>query len=248
LETLDEIMDHLGIDQTKIIESKPSWSENLVRFLTNPMVAPLLMTLGFIGLLFEIKSPGFGFPGAAGLFCLSLFFGSHLLVGLADIWEIILMFTGLFLIILEIFVIPGFGIAGIGGGGLMLWSMYKMLLGEYPAPDDIQNALFGLNIGIVGAVVAGILLFKFLTRSKFYHRVVPITSQKKSDGYSVSKGFEVLIGKSGISITDLRPAGMIAIEGKRYQSMTIGEYIEEGCQVIVEGLNENQLVVKELNK
>ena len=102
-----------------------SWSEMLVRLLTNPIVSPLFMSLGMLGLFMEIKSPGFGVPGVLGLTCLSLFFGSHLLVGLADTTEILILFAGILLILLEILVIPGFGISGISGICLIFYSFFK---------------------------------------------------------------------------------------------------------------------------
>lgn len=244
LETLESVLAYLDAEDAEIVEMKSSWSEDLVRFLTSPTVAPLLMTLGFLGLLFEVKSPGFGFPGAAGLVLLALFFGSHLLVGLADIFELILLVGGVVLVLLEIFVIPGFGVAGILGGGMVIWGMYQMLLGEYPNAEETRQALFGLNIGIIGAVAGGIFLFKILIKSKVYQRMVPYSPQMKSEGYSISKGYEKLIGQNGVASTDLRPSGTIAFEGKRLQVMTRGEYIEKDSEVKIIGVDENQLIVE----
>ncbi len=243
IETLDQLLQFLGESDARMVRMRSSWSEKLVRFLTSPTVAPLLMTLGFLGLLFEIKSPGFGFPGAAGLLLLALFFGSHLLVGLADISEIILLAFGILLVLLEIFVIPGFGITGIAGGLLILWSMYQMLLGTHPGPEETRGALYGLNIGIVGGVIAGVFFFKFLVRSRLYQRAVPYTPQKKSQGYSISQGYEKLIGRVGVATSDLRPAGTADISGERYQVMTTGEYLIKGVQIEVKGIDENQLIV-----
>ena len=90
---------YLELEDSTIIEESPNWSEEIVRFFTSPTVAPLLMSLGFLGLMFEIKSPGFGVPGIAGLICLGLFFGAHLFVGLADMTEILLLGFGFLLIL-----------------------------------------------------------------------------------------------------------------------------------------------------
>ena len=92
---ISSILAPLNLSEAQIIEITESWSEMLVRFLTNPMVAPLFMSLGMLGLFMEIKSPGFGVPGIIGLLCLGLFFGSHLLVGLADITEFLFLFAGI---------------------------------------------------------------------------------------------------------------------------------------------------------
>ena len=242
-ETVESIMQHLQLIDSELIEITPSWSEKIVRFLTKPAVAPLLMTLGFLGLLFEVKSPGIGVPGIAGLIFLALFFGSHLLVGLADMVEILMLIGGILLIILEIFIIPGFGIAGIGGGILVLWSLFKMLLGEYPNPVDFQNAYLGLSIGIVGVIIGGIVIFKAITQSDYYSKIIQFKPQRKEEGYTISKGYEKLIGENGIAQTDLRPTGKAIIKKNIYQVMSTGDYIENGSSISVIGVDENQLIV-----
>jgi len=242
-ENIESLIDYLGFDNSQTKKITSTWSEELVRFLTNPTVAPLLMSLGFLGLLFEVKSPGLGFPGIAGIIFLTLFFGSHFLVGLADIIEIILLFFGILLVILEILIIPGFGIAGITGGGLILWSIFYMLLGEYPSAQDYSDAYFGLSIATIGAIAAGILLFKIITESKYYSQVIEFKPQRKQDGYSISKGFEKFVGKSGISTTDLRPSGKINIDNQIFQAISTGDYINKNSKIIVLRIDENQMVV-----
>ena len=242
-ENIESLIDYLGFDNSQTKKITSTWSEELVRFLTNPTVAPLLMSLGFLGLLFEVKSPGLGFPGIAGIIFLTLFFGSHFLVGLADIIEIILLFFGILLVILEILIIPGFGIAGITGGGLILWSIFYMLLGEYPSAQDYSDAYFGLSIATIGAIAAGILLFKIITESKYYSQIIEFKPQRKQDGYSISKGFEKFVGKSGISTTDLRPSGKINIDNQIFQAISTGDYINRNSKIIVLRIDENQMVV-----
>ena len=244
IETFDLLVEYLDLVDYKVITIKSTWSEDLVRFLTNPTVAPLLMSLGFLGLLFEVKSPGLGFPGLAGIIFLGLFFGSHLLVGLADMIEILILFFGIILIFLEILIIPGFGVAGIFGGGLILWSIFYMLLGEYPNPEDYDNAYIGLSIATLGCLVCGILLFKAITQSKLYSKIIEYKPQRKEDGYSISKGYEKLIKKKGKASTDLRPSGKVEIDNNIYQAITTGDYIEKNSDIIVINIEENLLVVK----
>ena len=246
-ETIELVLSHLGLSNAELVELTPSWSEEIVRFLTKPAVAPLLMTLGFLGLLFEVKSPGIGFPGFAGLLFLALFFGSHLLVGLADMVEILILIGGIILVFLEIFIIPGFGIAGISGGCLILWSLFNILLTEHPNPEDFQNAYLGLSIGIVGIIIGGIVIFKAITKSDYYSKIIEFKPQRKEEGYSISKGYEKLVGKTGTAITDLRPAGKVIINTKTYQVMSTGDYIENGSSISVIGVDENQLLVTKLS-
>ncbi|SVE28405.1 uncharacterized protein METZ01_LOCUS481259, partial [marine metagenome] len=204
LNNLDNVLEHMNLEDAERVEIKESWSEMLVRFLTNPTVAPLFMSLGMLGLFFEIKSPGFGIPGILGLTCLALFFGSHLLVGLADMTEFIILFSGIILILLEILVVPGFGVTGISGIILCFYAFFKMLIGVYPAPEDYQAAYMGLSMGMITAFIAAVILYKTLPQMEFYKKLIPFTPQKSEEGFTISKGYEALIGEKGQAITDLR--------------------------------------------
>ena len=246
LADMNSVLQHLGLAETSPVEVTESWSELLVRFLTNPMVAPLLMSLGMLGLFFEIKSPGFGVPGILGLVLLALFFGSHLLVGLADMTEMLILSAGIILILLEILVIPGFGIAGISGICLTLYAVFKMLIGNYPSPADYQSAYVGLTIASLAAFGAAVILYNTLPKTKLYQRIIPFMAQKKTEGYTISRGIEKLIGEKGTVDTDLRPAGKVIIAGEHYQAMSQGDFIEKGTEIIVDSTDENQLVVKKV--
>ena len=246
LNTIDDVLNHMNLQNGKKVKIKESWSEILVRFLTNPTVAPLFMSLGMLGLFFEIKSPGFGVPGIMGLACLALFFGSHLLVGLADMTEFIILFSGIILILLEILVIPGFGVAGISGIILCFYAFFKMLIGAYPSPEDYQAAYMGLSIGIITTVIAAVILYKTIPKTELYNRLIPFTPQKSEEGFTISRGYETLIGETGKTTTDLRPSGKVKIQGKIYQAFSHGDYIDKGEEILVDSIDENQLLVKKV--
>ena len=243
INSFEDLLSHLEIPEAEVVDNSTNWSEDIVRFFTSPTVAPLLMSLGFLGLMFEIKSPGFGVPGIGGLLCLGLFFGSHLLVGLADMTEILILGIGILLILAEVFIVPGFGITGISGIGFLLYGLFLILLGEYPQGSDYNNAFWGLNIGIVGSLIAVIMFFKFIIKSKFYSKVIPVQTQKKSDGFSISAGYEKLIGEIGITKTALRPVGIMVISNKEYHCRSKGDFIEPNNEVKIEGVEENELIV-----
>ena len=114
-ENLNALMDSLGISDPEIVETGENWSETVVRFLTNPIVASLLTTFGFLGILFELQSPGWGIPGSVGLTCLILSLGASYIAELATMSDMLFIFAGVALLLLEVLVIPGFGIAGISG-------------------------------------------------------------------------------------------------------------------------------------
>ena len=246
IETYDDLLIYLNFADAETIEVTETWSEVLVRFLTNPMVAPLFMSLGMLGLFMEIKSPGFGVPGIFGLICLGLFFGSHLLVGLADMTEMLILFAGIMLILLEILVIPGFGVAGISGIGLIFYAFFKMLIGTYPSPADYQFAYLGLSVGIITAFIMAVIIYKTFPKTELYQRLIPFSPQKSTEGFTISKGYEKLKGERGKTITDLRPSGKVEIGGNVYQAMSHGNYIDRGQSILVDGIDESQLLVKKV--
>jgi len=246
VESFSALLEKLKIDDNEVIEIEESWSELLVRFLTNPTFAPILMSLGMIGLFFEIKSPGFGVPGGLGLLCLALFFGSHLLVGLADATEMLILVVGIILVLLEILVIPGFGVAGIAGFLMIMYSLFKMLIGEHPLPEEFNIAMRSMSYSFVLMMGLGALIFRALTHSEYYKKIVPVSGQSSAEGYSISKGYKNLVGQTGVTTSILRPSGRVEIHGQVYQAMSTGEFIESGESVTVSGTDENQIIVKKV--
>jgi len=246
LGTIEDVLKYLGLEDAEQKSTEESWSEKLVRFLTNPVVAPLFMSLGMLGLFMEIKSPGFGVPGTVGFICLALFFGSHFLVGLADMTEVLILLAGIALILMEILVIPGFGVVGISGIVVVFYSFYKMLIGTYPSPEDYYLAYMGLSVGIITSIIIAVIFYNTFPHTELYKKLIPFTPQKSEEGFTISKGYEKLVGENGKTTTDLRPSGKVEISGKYYQAMSHGDYIESGSKIVVDGVDENQLLVKKV--
>ena len=119
-DTFEEVLSALGISNATIRSAKENWSENFVRFLTNPVVASLLTTFGFLGILFELQSPGWGIPGTFGAVCLALSLGASYIVRLATMTDFLIIFVGVLLLLVEVLLIPGFGLAGLSGIGILL--------------------------------------------------------------------------------------------------------------------------------
>ncbi len=239
-ETLDDLLAAMDLGGVEIITFSPSWSERLVRFLTDPVVSSLLMSIGFMGLIFELRSPGFGVGGIIGVVALSLFFGASFMAELATVTEVLILLAGVILVLLEVFVIPGFGVAGISGIILMLWGMYNMLLSAYPMPEQIKGAFLGLNIGIIGAILAGIVMLRALLGSKFFKRNVPIGGLE----FNVSVGLDSLLGSSGQTLTPCMPTGKADFAGRQVNITTRGEFLDEGATVVVLAVEGNTAIVR----
>src|SRR5690606_32285024 len=142
----EDLLASIGASNATVVDTRVNWAERLVRFLTHPMVAPFLLSFGFLGLLIELKTPAFGLAGIAGITSLALFFGSHFIIGLAG-WEVaILLGLGLILLGVEVLVLPGFGIAGIMGTLALVSSIFLSLIGRFPTSGDMMIAV-GVLVG-----------------------------------------------------------------------------------------------------
>ncbi len=243
-DTFEEVLAALELTGAEVIDFSPNWSEVIVRFLTDPVVSSLLMTIGLLGLLFEVRTPGFGVGGIIGIIALVLFFGTSFIAQLANFTEVLIFLTGLTLLLLEIIAIPGFGLAGIGGIALMLWGMYEMLLGEYPTPYQLERAFIGLNIGIIGGIVGTILLLRVFVTSKFFKKHVPFQAEE----YSVALGMEGLASQVGVTLTKCMPTGKADFSGRHVNVTSRGEHIPKNTQVEVIKVEGNTAFVRQLSQ
>jgi len=249
VENIDALLDSLGYTEFKIIESLENWSEDIVRFLTDPVVASLLTTFGFLGILFELQSPGWGIPGFVGLTCLILSLSASYIAQLATMSDMLFIFSGLILILLEALVIPGFGIAGLSGFCLTIYGLYLLLLPDVPVSEEIMGqAMDGFLIGLVGAIIGLFLLLKFMVKTKFWKQLTSPDSQKKEDGYSNSFGWEHLKGEEGIADTDLHPSGWMRTKDQRLFVVSEGEFIDKEKKIIILSVDGNRILVREIEK
>ena len=243
-ESFEEVLAFLGLQDAEVVDLRVNWSEKLVRFLTDPTVSSLLMTLGFLGLLFEIQSPGWGIPGTVGLVCLTLFFGASLLTELATMTELLIIGVGVVLIVVEVFVIPGFGVVGLLGGLTIMAGLFMMLLPEHFLPADISAASWGFTIAIIGGLLALYLMGKALIKTDFWMKITLPFSEKSTEGYSTSLGLGNLVGESGKAVSDLRPSGWATVGEKKLFVVTEGEFVANGDNLKILTVDGNRVVVR----
>lgn len=241
------VLNYLNIEKPKIKEGRPNWSERLVRFLTHPIVSPLLLTLGFLGIFYELQIPGWGLSGTLGLIFLGLFFWGHYLVGLASWTEVIIFFIGILLLLLEILVIPGFGITGISGIVLILLGIYLSLV-KHPldvgGKAQVYSALSTLSLSIILTFIIVVLTWKFLPKTGLWKRIILDFSETKRAGFQLTPSFEQYLGKSGKSLTVLRPTGRALIKGNTLDVITEGEFIDKDKEIKVVKVEGNKIIVK----
>ena len=236
LTDLNEVMAAYGFEDADIIEVGENWGESVVRFLNNPIISSLLIMIGLVGMFTEIKSPGWGLPGTAAVIALTLFFGTSYILELASVIEILLFIVGVVLLIVEIFIVPGFGIFGISGIILMVAGLFLGLLSDFKFIDwtIISMALVQLAGSFVLSLILIYFLSKVLPKTQVWNKLILADNIESKSGYTVAKPeYQNLKGKIGKALTDLRPSGTVIIEGKRIDVVTTGEFIEEGSEVIV---------------
>lgn len=240
-----DVLARIGKPGEKTTAVEINWAERVVRFLTDPVVASLLMTIGFLGLIIEIKTPGFGLGGAIAIVALTLFFGSHYIVKLAGIGELLLLAAGITLVLLELFVFPGFGLPGLAGIALVVTSLFFSLMGSMPGRDDFTAAIHTLGWTFLFTIAAGVVLVRYLPRSRLFSRISMSTVESAGSGFSSADGAtDALSGKRGVALSDLRPAGKAEIAGERIDVVTEGGYIEKGTPVVVIEVSGARVVVR----
>jgi membrane-bound serine protease (ClpP class) len=229
----DALLATIGAPAATVVDTQVNWAERVVRFLTNPLVAPFLLSLGFLGLLIEIKTPAFGLAGFAGMTSLGLFFGSHLIIGLAG-WEVvILLAAGLILVIAEMLFIPGFGIAGILGGLAILASIFLSLIGSIPTQQDIMTALTVILASLTLTGVMAWQLIRRLPEDKRARRILLQTSTSREEGYISGTVHAELVGTDGVALTDLRPAGTGQFGDEYVDVVSEGNWVMAGTPIRV---------------
>jgi membrane-bound serine protease (ClpP class) len=238
VKNLDALLEKLGYENAEIRNVDESFAEKLARFLTHPVVIPILMTIGSLGLVLELYSPGFGLPGLAGLTSLLLFFYGHLVAGLAGFETLILFVLGIGLILMEFFV-PG-GIAGAIG-------FLAIIASFFIASDNVVHMGISLLIALTASVLVSILMIRvFGKRMKLFKRIILTDSTSTEKGYVSNKNRLELIGVEGITLTPLRPSGTILIEDERIDVVSEGAFIPKDRKVRILKTEGSRIVVREV--
>ncbi|NOY37932.1 MAG: nodulation protein NfeD [Chlorobi bacterium] len=240
-ESIAGVLDKAGIKDYEIKEFILSPLDKIIGFLVSPVVSGLLLMVIIGGIYFELRTPGVGFPLAASVLAAILYFAPLYLEGLAQHWEIILFIVGLILITVEIFAIPGFGVAGISGIILAVTGLSLSMVDNVVFSFDPSLAFLMLLKAIFIVLIAGLmgLIFAFiLTKELFTSRKLRFalnTTQQKDAGFiGVSADiFQNLVGKHGVAKTVLRPAGKIEINGETYDARAEVGFIDRGEKIMV---------------
>jgi len=230
----------------------PTWEEALFAFLTSPTIAGLLLMAGLGGIYVEVRTPGFGAPGIIGATCLALFFGSHMVLGMAEWIDIVLIMCGFALIVAEVFLLPGFGIAGILGFTCLIAGAYMAMV-KAPIPDpsfywemiDMHEALYSLTVTFISFLIFVFASGFILPYTPMGKALILNDSQATDAGFIAQTAEEVqeALGQVGTAATALRPSGRGRFGTKKFDVVTRGEFIDAGTPIRIIESSGNRHVV-----
>ncbi len=252
-ESLKEVISKLGIKEYELKSYTPSGMDKVIGFLINPMLSGVLIMIIIGGIYFELQSPGIGFALAASVIAALLYFAPLYLEGMAENWEVILFIVGVVLMMVEIFAIPGFGVAGVAGIIAMITGLTLSLVDNVVFEDPeftgegLGLLMKSLSLVLVAALLGLILSLwttkKLLTTSAFSN--LSLKSEQQVDKGYIAVGTEQqsLVGEPGVAHTVLRPSGRVRVNDKIYDAMAEYGYIEKGESVKIVRYESGQVYV-----
>lgn len=233
---IDELLDDLNIEKENLVSYQITNSLKMLNFFSNPIFLSLLMMVGTLGLIFEAKTPGWGLGGTIGVLALSAFFVIQMLVNNAD-WKIPGLFAiGIVLILLEFFIIPGFGLPGIAGLAAILGAFFLSF-----GIDNWTSALGSVTSALVGIILGAILLIRYLPESMAFQRITLENSLKE---HSTDLKIELSIGNKGRVLSGLKPYGKVKFDNGIFEVSSENDFIDKNVQVKVVSISGQKITVK----
>jgi membrane-bound ClpP family serine protease len=252
----EEVCNWRRIAPTEVQTAGTDWIDAITEFLCHPWTSVVLVMLGITCLILELKMPGVVMPGIIAAICFVLFFWSHSQLHGQITWLAILLFLlGLVLIGLEVFVLPGFGVAGLSGILLMLCGLGLVAYGHWPT-DQKEWGAFAQHVGpfglsILGALACAVLLAKYLPNIPYVNKLILQPQADLEEGGEstpelVRSELAELLGAIGVAATPLRPAGKVQFGDAFVDVIAEGSYVMPGVRVQVIEIEGNRVVVKEV--
>lgn len=249
--SIAEVLEAEGIDSPQVTVHQVTIIDRIIGFLISPAVSGILILLIIGGIYFEMQTPGIGFALIVAVIAAVLFFAPLYIQGLADHWEIALFVAGIILILLEVFVIPGFGVAGILGIVCLVCGLaFSMVINDYfnftvTEPGMVFNSFLLVIASMVVAIVLMVIFGKSLLKTQAFKRLVLQDEQRAVEGYTSAKMNTELVDKAGVAKTVLRPSGKVEIDGKWYDAVALDGFVDIGEEIYVEKqINYNLFVRK----
>lgn len=237
MQSRQQIYEDLKLGNVNEITSEKSFADTIAGFISSSLISQFLLTAGFIGIVIEIITPGFGIGGLISILGFSLFFAGSILSGSTSTFAIIIFAIGIILLLIEIF-IPGFGVFGVSGIAAIFASIVM-------ASASLYQALISIFISSVITAVVVALIIKYLPKRNLSRTLFLGTNLDKEGGFVSSKEAPEYIGREALAITFLRPSGKIEIDGRMLDAVSEGRYIEKDKTVVVLKVEGSRLIVRE---
>lgn len=232
-----ELLHELDLSDATIVETETTGAEEFARFITSPIVIPILLSVASLGLIVELYTPGFGVAGTMGLVSLVLFFYGHVIAGLAGMEAIVLLVLGIILIITEFFVAGG--VLGLLGIGAIIGSLFM-------SGYSLGHMSLSISIAFIVAIIAAFILFKSIGMERGLFRHIILRDRTSTDlGYVSSANRSELVGLVGITVTQLRPSGAAEVNNERIDVVSEGKFVERGKEIEIIKVEGMRVVVRE---
>ncbi|MDA0577671.1 MAG: hypothetical protein O3B24_06175 [Verrucomicrobia bacterium] len=253
-DNLTDMLATIGHAESRVVTVEITTAEKIARVIEGFPFSGILLALGLLGLYIEFKVPGFGFPGIGGMCCLALWFWGHHIAGLSSILELLMFTVGAILLLTEIFLLPGFGAAGIAGVVMMLAAVLMSMVELPPVvPVDLPALTFPtlmrrrsvINLGFAMTLLLGamLILARYLPKTAIFGRLMLTAANTRAAGYTVEAAPATLIGRRGRAVTALRPAGIGDFDGERLSVVTHGTFVDQGSPIVVAEVEGNRIIV-----
>ncbi|MGA1875978.1 MAG: NfeD family protein, partial [bacterium] len=267
---LKGVLQKFDLEQADLVKAKPNWAEIFLRMISGSLISSLLLTIGLLALFLEFRTPTWGVAGTIGIICLALFFWGHVVLNLVGWEEVILLAVGAILLLLEVFVIPGFGLAGILGIIALIAGFSLSMVGKYPTTGEIWGAVSQIFLAFFIVFLAIILSFKSVAKSAAMQRLVlhsraghssemPHESPGADEGevrptkdmeagFGLSGPGDQYLVRHGTALTNLRPSGKGVFGNERLNVVTEGDFIEKGSPVTIIRIEGANIIVRKVKQ
>jgi len=254
VDTLDALLEAENLHKSTVRTIRLTHAERIARYIE--LFSFIFLAAGLLGIYIEFKTPGFGLPGILGGVMLAIFFWGHRIVGLSGDIELVLFALGLILLLVELLVIPGFGVTGIAGIGLILLSVFFSMIRPTPGapwfqlpPIQLEHALQNLGASLALAFAFGMLATRFLPKTKTFQHLMLNTDLANVHDAPITTADEMpVIGMTGTAITALRPAGYASVNERRVGVVASGEFIEQGDKLVISDVRGNRIIVEKTSQ
>ena len=251
VETIDALLQEVGLGDARVVRLEPTGAEQLASWLTT--ISPLLLMIGMVGIYLELKTPGFGLPGIAGLAAFILYFLGGYIAGLSGLEWVVVFILGLALLILELFIFPGTLFLGLAGGGMILASLVMAMVDIYPGMPAVpsfsqfKEPLFEVLLASLAAVVVMVAVSRLLLKTSAFRGLVSESASGAATPERIQEEQSTRVGEAGLTISALRPGGKAQFGQKILDVISQGEMIPKGAKVRILRFSGREPVVEQLD-